>query len=474
MKLQDIHIVFICPDHNEKYNKRRIHMETLLKNLGCKYVRHYKSGTENYPACLTSATIDILESNMDVPVLILEDDVEFTGIDLFDFIEDADAIYFGLSNCGGHISENSNGGSSKFGPYSTTQLRVLNMLSTHAVLYISPRYKKAVIDCFDQYKKTNYFNDVLLSRLQSKFKILANKKPSFYQSAKFNDGLHVQNCTKIELDSMLHIQTAVVNNPTFIEFQVHTLKYFVKGDYTFTVYNDAKRFPDYSNFGDPNVRRRIEDTCSKLNIPCISIENNHHIKSQSASRRTADALNIMLDAQRKTQDRFRILDADMFPIMPFDTKKYRAYDAAILPQIKTTKGKSLDYFWNGIAYFDMATLNPKEIMNWNDEWVEDVFTDTGGGMYYFLKETKNKFYRIPYLQSLTWSSLDWPLDVDTRWLQYAHNDDRNKDGKYFTELYDNTFFHFRAGGNWEKYSADMYERRVKPLTKLIYNVCRNE
>ena len=273
---------------------------------------------------------------------------------------------------------------------------------------------------------------------------------------------------------MIHIQTAVVNNPTFIEFQAHTLKYFVKGDYTFTVYNDAKAFPDYSNFGDSSVRRRIEDTCSKLNIPCISIENNHHMVSHSAARRCADAMNVMLNNQRQTTDKYLILDSDMFPIMPFDTNKYTKYDAAILPQTKTTNGKSLDYFWNGIAYFDMETLHPKYGMDWNDEWVEDVFTDVGGSMYYFLQETKNKFYRIPYLQSLTWSSLDWPLNVDTRWLQYARNDDRNQDGKYFTELYDNIFFHFRAGGNWEKYSSDMYDLRIKPLTKLVYDVCRDE
>jgi hypothetical protein len=61
-----------------------------------------------------------------------------------------------------------------------------------------------------------------------------------------------------------------------------------------------------------------------------------------------------------------------------------------------------------------------------------------------------------------------------RWLDYIRHDDRNIDGKYFTELYDDTFFHFRAGSNWDKCSADIYEQRVKPLTKLVYDVCRNE
>lgn len=200
MKLQDLCIVFICPDHNEKYHKRKLHMETLLKNLGCKDVTHYKSGTERYPACLTAATIDILESHMDVPVLILEDDVESTGVDTFELDTDVDAIYLGLSVYGGHSINNSSDGSSCFTTYSETQLRVLNMLSAHAVLYISPTYKKAVIDLLRQYKDTNYYNDVLISRIQENYHILVNKKPSFYQSAKFNDGYKEENATKIELD----------------------------------------------------------------------------------------------------------------------------------------------------------------------------------------------------------------------------------------------------------------------------------
>ena len=82
MKLQDLTIVYICPDHDEKYHTRKLHVESLLKSIGCKTVIHYKSGVENYPACLTAAIVEILESHMNNPVLILEDDVEFVVIKL--------------------------------------------------------------------------------------------------------------------------------------------------------------------------------------------------------------------------------------------------------------------------------------------------------------------------------------------------------------------------------------------------------
>lgn len=199
MRIQDIKTVFICPDHNPKYSTRKRHMELLLHTLGFKDVTHYKSGTDKYPDCLSLATIDILKTNMEVPVLILEDDVEFTGVEEFAMDTTADAIYVGLSKSAGSKMCNSDKGSSQFEPWSFTQSRVMNMLSTHAILYISSKYKEAVIDTLQAHIGQNYYNDVLISRLQPGFLILANKKPSFYQSHRFNSGMHEELYTKFEL-----------------------------------------------------------------------------------------------------------------------------------------------------------------------------------------------------------------------------------------------------------------------------------
>lgn len=199
MKLQSLKVVYICPDHNEYYNKRKEHMDQLLKNIGFKEIVHYKSSTEKYPLCLTNATIDILEQNIDEPVLILEDDIEYTGIDTFEFDDfSIDAIFFGISRCGAHPTENRDDGWAKYTHYNDTQVRIVSMLSTHAKLYISARYKKAVIEHLKKIRDLSFWTDVAISQLQSKFKLLANKKPSFYQSAKFNSCDHVERCTKIE------------------------------------------------------------------------------------------------------------------------------------------------------------------------------------------------------------------------------------------------------------------------------------
>jgi hypothetical protein len=190
MKLQDLKVVYICPDHDDKYRARKVHMESLLTQIGfpSERIEHYKSSTENYPDCLSQATIDILKTHMHEPVLILEDDVEFTGIDEFDLVDGADAIYFGLSIAGGHATQNHADGPCRHSPFSESQVRVQNMLGGHAILYLTTVYKQAVIESFQAHIGQRYYNDVLMSRLHPKFLVLANKRPSFYQSSRFNTG----------------------------------------------------------------------------------------------------------------------------------------------------------------------------------------------------------------------------------------------------------------------------------------------
>ena len=183
MRIQDFKVVYICPDHNEKYHARKLHMDSMLATLGFKDIVHYKSGTDGWPKCLNDATVNILTTYMNEPILLIEDDVEFTGVSEFEFVHGADAIYFGLSRSAAHPTLDRNRGESVFKPYSNTHVRVVNMLSAHAILYITPHYKQAVCDAL---RATKGFNDIAMTRLQPKYRILANKTPSFFQSAKFN------------------------------------------------------------------------------------------------------------------------------------------------------------------------------------------------------------------------------------------------------------------------------------------------
>jgi hypothetical protein len=251
MKIQDLKVVYICPDHNEKYRARKEHMDALLTSIGFRQFEHFKSSTAAYPDCLSQATIDILKANMDQPVLILEDDVEFTGIDVFDMIEDVDAIYFGLSTSAGHPANNIHHGPAQYTCYSKSQVRIINMLGGHATLYISPAYKTAVIKTLETYMGKTWYNDVLISRLHNQFLILANRQPSFYQAAKFNKTDHEERNTKIEFNAK-PLETTVVTafyplrSKHSIEKYIEWMKYFCQIQCSLVVFTDEKMAPIFN------------------------------------------------------------------------------------------------------------------------------------------------------------------------------------------------------------------------------------
>jgi len=202
MKLVDIPVIFVCPDHNEKYHARKEHMIELLTKIGFKSITHHKSGNESYPTCLVKANIDLLTEHLDDnPFILIEDDVEcFTDINSetdFEMPEDTDAFYLGFSKSGGHKTLNSHDGWSEVEKVSDKHIRILNMLTTHAILYKSKAYKKRVIEELEKVIQTpSYYNDVVIARLHPEYKIYGYHYPLFYQSVKWGNDQHTENFTK--------------------------------------------------------------------------------------------------------------------------------------------------------------------------------------------------------------------------------------------------------------------------------------
>jgi hypothetical protein len=200
MKLTDIKVIYICPDHNEKYKERKKHMDTMLQLIGFKEIYHFVSSTEEYPDCLSISTIQLLQLFMDEPILVLEDDVEWTGLKDVEIDEHADAIYLGLSKNAAHPTENTSSGNAIFSYWSDSHVRLLNMLSAHAILYISRKYKEHIINLLSQNLGSKTYNDVIMARQQPHFTILATKKPYFFQSLYWNDKeSNVEDMTRFEM-----------------------------------------------------------------------------------------------------------------------------------------------------------------------------------------------------------------------------------------------------------------------------------
>lgn len=281
----------------------------------------------------------------------------------------------------------------------------------------------------------------------------------------------------------MKIITAVVNNPIFIEIQYHTLKKYVQGEYEFIVFNDAKDFPDFTNNNERSIKLQIQDICKKLNIECIHIPNEHHKHTLSASVRTADSMNFILHYQKRNPDKYLLLDSDMFLMGDFDIHKYSNYDCAIV--LQSRNHNKINYFWNGIYYFDFTKMKDLELLNWDC----CAGCDTGGMMQKWLAKQMihttmpntdeirwkeklfhtNNIYFIKHLWSLSWNIEELPknLEQNTKLINFLKNDPRNLNQMFFCEIYDNIFLHYRAGGNWRNEGIDLHYSLSQKLKNVL-------
>ena len=199
MKIQinNILTIYISPDHNDKYHKRKLHIDSLLEKLNFTNIVHYKSKTDNYPYCLNSAYVDIF-IKYKPPFLLLEDDID-CDIENFpyeiDIPDNTDAFYLGLSTGGGHYKNNYDEENSSFFQINDSILKIRNMLSGHAVLYLNQEYMMHIRNLLLLYP--NYYSDVLISQIQNQYNIYTFNKYVFYQSKQF-DGQEIP--TKITIN----------------------------------------------------------------------------------------------------------------------------------------------------------------------------------------------------------------------------------------------------------------------------------
>lgn len=281
----------------------------------------------------------------------------------------------------------------------------------------------------------------------------------------------------------MKIVTAVVNNPTFIEIQYNTLKKFFKGEYEFIVFNDAKSFPDFTNGGNTTIKNSIEMLCNKLEITCINIPNEQHKTNNSAHIRCADSMTFILNYQKNNPDKYLLLDSDMFLIDYFDINKYSQYDCAVV--LQSRNNSKVNYFWNGIYYFDMTKMKNLDLLNWTccpgcdvggmmQEWLQKQMKDkpipnTDEIRWKNELFHTNNIYFIKHLWSCSWDITELPTNMikSSPIIDFIKNDPRNSNNKFFCEIYDNVFLHYRAGGNWLNEGMDLHYNLSNNLYRAI-------
>lgn len=139
VKLTDIPVYYV---NLEGEDEKRKHTESMLKNLGFKYVQRFDAIRHEAGRIVGCARSHhgILNMSIKPPFIILEDDCALNKdfIDEIEIPDDADALYLGISHWGRYLNHS--------GPYvhyksvNGEVVRVYNMLATHAILYLSQEY----------------------------------------------------------------------------------------------------------------------------------------------------------------------------------------------------------------------------------------------------------------------------------------------------------------------------------------------
>ena len=291
----------------------------------------------------------------------------------------------------------------------------------------------------------------------------------------------------------MKIITAVVNNPSFIEMQYHTFNKYLKvpegeGGFEFIVFNDAKPFPDSTNGGDITLREKIAETCARLNIQCIMIPNDQHVKMPDMSSRHADTFNKHIVKYQATHpDKYLLIDSDMFLIDYLDMNTYFRYSCAVLLQSRLDY--KLNYIWPGLCYLDFTKIQAQHLFNWaqgrggdtgsmTEEWLKREIGDDIMPLTDDLRWKKDEtfhtktIYFIKHLWSCSWNETEMPANIKLlenykELVTFFKEDVRNANGKFYCELYDNVFLHYRAGSNWNKEGMDLHNTLTAKLKKIL-------
>jgi hypothetical protein len=56
---------------------------------------------------------------------------------------------------------------------------------------------------------------------------------------------------------------------------------------------------------------------------------------------------------------------------------------------------------------------------------------------------------------------------NTKLEEFIKQDPRNQNGKYFCEIYDDIFLHYRAGGDWQRKGLNFHNDLTQNLKKSI-------
>lgn len=288
----------------------------------------------------------------------------------------------------------------------------------------------------------------------------------------------------------MKIITITTGDTIFLEIQYHTLNKYVKEHYEFIVFNACVRQKDYSNSYNENAYNDIVNVCENLEIMFLNLFNQeeqfYYDNIDTASSRHAYILRKIVKYMKDNPDEYLMIDSDMFAIDTIDMNDFRKYECAGVLQ----QSGIVSYLWAGLFYININKCRNLDLLNDFDCGIyNNQRCDTGGGSSMWLNsltsnipepkkiryEEIDKFNNngvkfIKHLWSCSWDKSEYPSNLNKNILQYCIEDVRNVDNKYFCEIYDEKFFHFRAGSNWLNHNIESMKIIKNKLKDIMIDI----
>ena len=157
-------------------------MKKLFKTCG--FESHYRIDAEYTPNSLAGCSLSHYNALNEVepPFILFEDDCVVKNFKpIIEIPDDADAVYLGISSWGRMNSHS--GPFVQYEDLGNGLLRIYNMLSAHAILYLNQEYVSLCSRISEQATSIADHQDIGFAEIQRYFNVYAFDDPMFYQSS---------------------------------------------------------------------------------------------------------------------------------------------------------------------------------------------------------------------------------------------------------------------------------------------------
>jgi hypothetical protein len=285
------------------------------------------------------------------------------------------------------------------------------------------------------------------------------------------------------------IMTTHTRNFDFLNLQAQQLEKHIKFPYTFIAGIDLGGSIQTGLYSDQETRNSFERISQSTQTLMVEIPEIVHSKRKlifpmhdlrtfgkqsKPANRCAESLQYLLSTiPWWLFHSLLFIDGDMFPVtdvphpLVSEENVFRG-----VKQVRSSFNQSIEYFWGG--YFWIHKLCPfHHLINFQNGMVKRTNTDVGGHMSSFLTALQQFNYAVSFanhLPSGRWNEAQLSkFCFSDQFKDFIRSDSRNEtDGGFYSEIYDDSFFHYRAGGNWTRNSIDSELDRRKLLQSALF------